>query len=78
MDRAFGPAAGRDLVEDLAALRRAGIPGAERVIGIGMDSTELGIDSTTFLPGYDLARSAGLRLTGHQGETPQPRTSPPA
>jgi adenosine deaminase len=33
-----------------------------------MDSTELGVDSTTFLPAYDLARSAGLRLTGHQGE----------
>jgi adenosine deaminase len=28
----------------------------------------LGIDSTAFLPGYDLARAAGLRLTGHQGE----------
>jgi adenosine deaminase len=68
MDRAFGPAAGRDLVEEVAALRRAGSPGAERVIGIGMDSTELGIDSTTFLPGYDAARSAGFRLTGHQGE----------
>lgn len=68
MDRAFGPAAGRDLVEELAGLRRSGAPGAERVIGVGMDSTELGIDSTTFLPGYDLARSAGFRLTGHQGE----------
>ena len=68
MDRAFGPAAGRDLVEELAALRRAGAQGAERVVGVGMDSTELGIDSTTFLPGYALARSAGFRLTGHQGE----------
>ena len=68
MDRAFGPAAGRDLVEELAALRRAGARGAERVVGVGMDSTELGIDSTTFLPGFDLARSSGFRLTGHQGE----------
>ncbi len=68
MDRAFGPAAGRDFVEELATLRRAGAPGAERVIGVGMDSTELGIDSTTFHPGYRLARSAGFRLTGHQGE----------
>jgi adenosine deaminase len=72
MDRAFGPAAGRDLVEELAALRRAGTPGAERVIGVGMDSTELGIDPTTFLPAYDLARSAGFRLTGHQGENSVP------
>lgn len=33
-----------------------------------MDSTELGIDSTTYAPAYDVARTAGLRLTGHQGE----------
>ena len=68
MDRAFGPTAGRDLVEGLAALRRAGTPGADRVIGVGMDSTELGIDPRTYLPGYDLARAAGFHLTGHQGE----------
>lgn len=68
MDRAFGPVAGRDFVEELVALRRAGTPGADRVVGVGMDSTELGVDSTTFLPGYDLARAGGLRLTGHQGE----------
>jgi adenosine deaminase len=68
MDRAFGPSAGRAFVESLVEVRRAGAPGADRVIGVGMDSTELGIDSTTFLPGYDLARAAGFRLTGHQGE----------
>ena len=68
MDRAFGPAAGRRLVEELASLRRVGTPGADRVIATGMDSTELGIDSTTFLHGYDLTRSSGFRLTGHQGE----------
>ena len=44
MDRAFGPAAGLELVERLAALRRSGARGIERVLGIGMDSTELGID----------------------------------
>jgi len=68
MDRAFGPDAGRQFVEELVSLRRAGAPGSRRVVGVGMDSTELGIDSTTFLPGYDVARAAGLRLTGHQGE----------
>jgi adenosine deaminase len=68
MDRAFGPAAGLVFVEELVALRRAGAVGADRVIGVGMDSTELGIDSTTFLPGYQAARAARLRLTGHQGE----------
>ena len=68
MDRAFGPAAGLAFVEDLVRLRREGAAGAERVIGVGMDSTELGIDSTTFLPGYQAARAGGLKLTGHQGE----------
>ncbi|GAA4412243.1 adenosine deaminase [Fodinibacter luteus] len=68
MDRAFGPAAGLAFVEDLVRLRREGAAGAERVIGVGMDSTELGIDSTTFLPGYQAAHAGGLKLTGHQGE----------
>jgi adenosine deaminase len=68
MDRAFGPAAGRQLVEELVELRGAGARGTERVIGVGMDSTELGVDSTTYKPAYDVARAAGLRLTGHQGE----------
>ena len=68
MDRAFGPAAGLAFVEDLVRLRRQGAAGADRVIGVGMDSTELGIDSTTFLPGYQAARAGGLKLTGHQGE----------
>jgi adenosine deaminase len=68
MDRAFGPAAGRALVQWLVDLRRAGAPGAERVIGVGMDSTELGIDPTWFRPAYAAARDAGFRLTAHQGE----------
>ena len=68
MDRAFGPGAGLTFVEDLVRLRRAGASGADRVIGVGMDSTERGIDSTSFLPGYQAARAGGLRLTGHQGE----------
>ena len=68
MDRAFGPRAGLAFVEELVMLRRSGATGADRVIGVGMDSTERGIDSTTFLPGYQAARAGGLRLTGHQGE----------
>ena len=66
MDRAYGPAAGLEFVEQLSALRRAGR--AERVIGVGMDSTELGVDLAAFKPAFDLARSAGFRLTGHAGE----------
>jgi adenosine deaminase len=66
MDRAFGGDAGLQMVEDLAALRRRGR--AERVIGLGMDSTERGVDPAQFLPAYRQASSAGLRLTAHQGE----------
>jgi adenosine deaminase len=68
MDRAFGPVAGLEQVQLLAELRRAGAPGAERVVGVGMDSTELGIDPISFLPAYQAAAAAGFRLTAHQGE----------
>jgi adenosine deaminase len=68
MDRAFGPVAGLEQVRLLAELRRAGAPGAERVVGVGMDSTELGIDPVSFLPAYQAAAAAGFRLTAHQGE----------
>jgi adenosine deaminase len=68
MDRAFGPAAGLEFVEALVRLRKAGTPGIDRVIGVGMDSTELGVDPLSFRPAYDLARAAGFRLTAHQGE----------
>jgi adenosine deaminase len=69
MDRAFGPAAGLEQVERLVELRRSGAAGTERVIGVGLDSTELGVDPLTYLPAYEAARAAGLRLTAHQGET---------
>jgi adenosine deaminase len=68
MDRAFGPAAGLDLVEQLTTLRRSGARGVERVIGVGMDSTEQGIDPRAYLSAYRTAGAAGLRLTAHQGE----------
>lgn len=73
MDRAFGGEAGRHMVEELVALRRTGK--AERVIGVGMDSTELGVDPAQFLPAYRLAASAGFRLTAHQGENSPPLRS---
>jgi adenosine deaminase len=66
IDRAYGPAAGLEFVEALGALRRAGA--GERVIGIGADSTELGVDLRTFKPAFDLARRLGLRRTCHAGE----------
>ena len=67
MDRAYGPAAGLELVEQLAELREQGAA-AEQVIGVGMDSTELGVDLASFAEPFELARRHGLRSTGHAGE----------
>jgi adenosine deaminase len=68
MDRAFGGDAGLQLMTELIELRRAGVPSTDRVIGIGMDSTELNVDPLSFAPAYREAAAAGLRRTGHQGE----------
>jgi adenosine deaminase len=70
LDRAYGPVAGREVVERLVDLRRHGK--AERVIGVGMDSTELGIDPAGYADAYRLGRQSGLRLTAHQGENSPP------
>jgi adenosine deaminase len=72
MDRAFGPAAGEELVAGVVELRRAASPGAERILGIGMDSTEIGVDPRSFATAYRVAQAAGLRLTAHQGEDTGP------
>lgn len=66
IDRAYGGAAGTELVERLGELRRQGR--AERVIGIGADSTELGVDLREFAPAFKAARHLGLRRTCHAGE----------
>ena len=72
IDRAYGAAAGAEMVTELVALRGARAIGVERVIGIGLDSTELGVDPRAFAPAYRTARDAGLRLTAHQGEDTGP------
>lgn len=66
VDRAYGPGPALELVEQVGELRRAGR--ADRIIGIGADSTELGVDLRTFAPAFDLARRLGLRRTCHAGE----------
>jgi adenosine deaminase len=66
IDRAFGPAAGLELVEALGDLRRGGA--APRVIGVGADSTELGVDLAAFAPAFAAARRLGFRRTCHAGE----------
>src|SRR6266496_3602301 len=72
IDRAYGGAAGRELVERLVELRRAGAPGTDRVIGVGLDSTEKGVDPTQFAEAFALAGRAGLHRTSHQGEETPP------
>jgi adenosine deaminase len=72
IDRAYGPAAGLQMVQRLVELRRADSPGTDRVIGVGLDSTELGVDPTTFADAFALAGRSGLRRTSHQGEDTPP------
>ena len=50
---------------------RGGDPGTEPVIGVGLDSTELGVDPTDFAD-VRLAGKVGLRRTSHQGEETPP------
>ena len=70
IDRAYGASAGLELAERLADLRRAGQ--AERVIGLGMDSIERGVDPRDFAAAFRVAGAAGLRLTSHAGEDTGP------
>jgi adenosine deaminase len=70
IDRAFGPAAAMELVEAAVDMRRDGM--GDRVIGIGMDSTELGINPASFADAFVLAGRAGFRRTAHAGEDTGP------
>jgi len=70
MDRAYGAATGLELIERLVELRRAGR--ADRVIGMGMDSTERGVDLGEYVQAFELARTVGLRCTAHAGEDAGP------
>jgi adenosine deaminase len=72
IDRAYGGAAGQEMVQRLVELRQLGGAGTERVIGIGLDSTEQGVDPADFAEAFAVAGKAGLRRTSHQGETTPP------
>ena len=69
MDRGYGGEAGLQLVTELIGLRRAGAPGTDRVIGIGMDGAEANVNPLSFAPAYREATAAGLRRAGHQGQS---------
>ncbi|HEX2194660.1 MAG TPA: adenosine deaminase [Candidatus Limnocylindria bacterium] len=70
IDRAYGPSPAQELVEAAIEVRRAGK--GERVIGIGMDSTERGVDPRDFADAFAAARQAGFRVTSHAGEDTGP------
>ncbi len=70
IDRSFGSGAANELVEAAVALRRSGR--GERMIGIGMDSTEKGVDPRAFADAFGAARAAGFHVTAHAGEDTGP------
>jgi adenosine deaminase len=72
IDRAYGAGAGLAMVQRLVELRQSGSAGMERVIGVGLDSTELGVDPTDFAEAFELAGKIGFRRTSHQGEETPP------
>jgi adenosine deaminase len=72
IDRAYGAEAGLELIRRLVELRAAGAAGTERVLGIGLDSTEKGVDPAQFAEAFALAGRNGLRRTSHQGEETPP------
>ena len=74
IDRAYGPAAGLELVQGVVDLKASQAPGSERILGIGLDSTELGVDPRSFEPAYRLAAANDLHRTAHQGEDTGPET----
>lgn len=77
MDRAFGAAAGRQLVDALTELRRAGARGMERVVGVGMDSIEQGIDPAAYAPLTRQPAGPGSGAPPIRVRTRPPQLSPP-
>jgi adenosine deaminase len=72
IDRSFGSGPAAELVEAAVELRWAGGSAAERLIGIGMDSTERGVDPRDFADAFARARGAGFHVTSHAGEDTGP------
>lgn len=71
-DRAFGAGVAEATAAELVALKRAGAPGIERVLGVGYDSTEIGQEPGWYAEAFRLAAGAGFRRTAHQGENSGP------
>ncbi len=69
IDRTIDPEDGLRLVEMAHASR-----GEAGIIGIGLDSQEIGYPASRHRPAYDRARDLGLRLVGHAGEDVGPES----
>ena len=50
----------------------AALPWRDKLLGVGLDSSEVGHPPTKFTDAYDLARSEGLHLVAHAGEEGPP------
>ena len=59
---------GREAMKTL----EAALPWKSKLLGVGLDSSEMGHPPTKFTDAYDLARSEGLRLVAHAGEEGPP------
>jgi len=58
--------------EAAVATLEAALPWRDRLLGVGLDSSEVGHPPTKFVDAYDLARSEGLHLVAHAGEEGPP------
>ncbi len=54
--------------EEAVHTMEAALPHAHRLLGVGLDSTEIGFPPERFAAAYRMAADAGLRLVAHAGE----------
>ena len=58
--------------DDAVRTLEAALPWRSRLLGVGLDSSEVGHPPTNFQAAYDLARGEGLHLVAHAGEEGPP------
>ena len=58
--------------DDAVATMNEALPYVDRIIGVGLDSSEIGNPPEPFKPAYDLARASGLHAVAHAGEEGPP------
>ena len=58
--------------DDAVATMNEALPHVDRLIGVGLDSSEIGNPPEPFAPAFDIARRAGLHAVAHGGEEGPP------